>query len=73
MRSSKDPFRGRQFTAEVILWDRRGSLQFLVYYRDRPRMLVARGMEVDHTTVFRWIQAYAPEINKRLDSHLRSK
>ena len=30
-----------------------------------------RGLTVDHTTVWRWVQAYAPEINKRLRPHLK--
>src|SRR5919202_1572588 len=34
-------------------------------------MLADRGVEVDHTTIFRWIQAYAAELEKRLRPHLR--
>lgn len=30
-----------------------------------------RGLTVDHTTVFRWVQRYAPEINKRTRTRLR--
>ena len=30
-----------------------------------------RGLLVDHTTVFRWVQRYAPEINKRIRPHLK--
>jgi transposase, IS6 family len=30
-----------------------------------------RGLEVDHTTVWRWVQRYAPEINKRIRPHLK--
>ena len=30
-----------------------------------------RGLPVDHTTVFRWVQRYAPEINKRMRQHLK--
>lgn len=30
-----------------------------------------RGLTVDHTTVFRWVQRYAPEINKRVRQHLK--
>ena len=30
-----------------------------------------RGVSVDHTTLFRWIQAYAPELDQRLRPHLR--
>lgn len=30
-----------------------------------------RGLSVDHTTIFRWVQRYAPEINKRMRPHLK--
>ena len=30
-----------------------------------------RGLEVDHSTVFRGVQRYAPEINKRIRQHLK--
>src|SRR4051812_38397368 len=34
-------------------------------------MLRDRGVPVDHTTIYRWIQAYAVELEKRLRPHLR--
>ena len=30
-----------------------------------------RGLDVDHSTVFRWVQRYAPEINRRVRPHLK--
>jgi transposase-like protein len=30
-----------------------------------------RGLDVDHSTIFRWVQRYAPEINKRIRPHLK--
>src|SRR5215210_6242841 len=71
MAQGKD-FKGRQFTAEVILWAVRWSLMFPISYRDLELMLQDRGVEVDHTTLFRWIQAYAPELEKRIRPHLRA-
>ncbi|MBO1910611.1 IS6 family transposase [Microvirga sp. 3-52] len=67
----KNPFKGRQFTAEIILWAVRWYLQFPISYRDLERMLSDRGVQVDHTTLFRWIQAYAQELDKRVRPHLR--
>jgi transposase, IS6 family len=64
-------FKGRQFAAEVILWAVRWYLMFPVSYRDLERMLQDRGIVVDHTTIFRWVQAYAAELEKRLRPHLR--
>src|SRR6201989_2367792 len=65
------PFKGRQFTSEVILWAVRWYLMFPISYRDLELMLPHRGVEVDHTTIFRWIQAYAAELEKRTRPHLR--
>ena len=32
-----------------------------------------RGVEVDHTTIYRWVQRYAPEIEKRLKWYCRPR
>jgi len=55
----------------VILWAVRWYLQFPISYRDLELMLRDRGVSVDHTTLYRWIQAYAVELEKRLRPHLR--
>ena len=65
-------FKGRQFTTEVILWAVRWYLMFPISYRDLELMLLDRGVEVNHTTIFRWIQAYAAELEKRIRPHLRT-
>jgi transposase-like protein len=64
-------FKGRQFTAEVILWAVRWYLMFPVSYRDLELMLADRGVGIAHTTIFRWVQTYAPEVEKRIRPHLR--
>jgi transposase, IS6 family len=34
-------------------------------------MMRERGLSVDHTTIYRWVQAYAPELEKRICPHLK--
>ena len=34
-------------------------------------MMRERGLDVDHSTVFRWVRRYAPEVNKRVRQHLK--
>jgi len=34
-------------------------------------MMRERGLSVDHVTIFRWVQRYAPEINRRVRPHLK--
>src|SRR5215212_7501700 len=64
-------FKGRQFTADIILWAVRWYLMFPISYRDLELMPRDRGVAVDHTIIFRWIQAYAAELEKRIRPHLR--
>ena len=64
-------FRGFRFPAEVILWAVRWYLQFPISYRDLDAMLADRGVAVDHTTMYRWVQRFAPELEKRMRRHLR--
>jgi len=44
---------------------------FPISYRDLELMLMDRGVEVDHTSIFRWIQADAMELEKRIRPELR--
>ena len=37
-----------------------------ISYRDLAEMIQERGVEVDLSTIFRWVQRYAPEIEKRV-------
>jgi IS6 family transposase len=52
--------KGRQFTAEVILWAVRWYLMFPISYRDLELMLLDRGIEVDYTTIFHWSKRMQP-------------
>ncbi|EXX12498.1 putative transposase, partial [Acinetobacter baumannii 25750_8] len=35
-------------------------------------MLAERGVNVDHSTIYRWVQRYAPEMEKRLRWYWRN-
>src|SRR3989442_2074557 len=41
-------------------------------YRDLEEMMRERGLQVDHTTIYRWVQRYAPELEKRCRPHLKA-
>ena len=59
-------FKGRHFEGEIVLWAVRWYCRYGVSYRDLEQMLGERGVSVDHSTIYRWVQRYAPEIEKRL-------
>jgi len=37
-----------------------------VSYRNLEEMVVERGVEIDYTTLYRWVQAYSIELAKRI-------
>jgi transposase-like protein len=57
-------FKGRHFPADFILLCVRCYLKFNVSYRHLAEMMQGRGFEVHHTTIYRWIQTYAPQLEK---------
>ena len=59
-------FKGRHFGAEIVLWAVRWYCRYAVSYRDLESMIPKRGVAVDHSTIYRWVQRYAPEMEKRL-------
>jgi IS6 family transposase len=64
-------FRGRHFADEVIVLCVRWYLRFSLSYRDLEEMMAERNLAVDHTTVWRWVQRYAPELNRRVRRELK--
>src|SRR6202048_929648 len=64
-------FKWRQFEPEVILLAVGWYLRFSLSYREVEELLAERGLSVDHVTVWRWVQRYAPEIQRRLRTRLR--
>ena len=64
-------FKWRQFEPQLILMAVGWYLRFSLSYRDVEDLLQERGMSADHVTVWRWVQRYAPELDRRLRSHLK--
>jgi transposase, IS6 family len=46
-------------------------LRFSLSYRDVEELLAERGLHADHVTVWRWVQRYGQEIQRRLRPRLR--
>ena len=69
--NSKSPFKWRHYQSDIILLCVRWYLSYPLSYRQVAEMVNETGMEVDHTTIYRWVQEYSPEIDKRFMSHLR--
>jgi len=66
------PFKWRHCEGEIILLCVRWYLRYALSYRDVEELARERGLFVDHTTVFRWVPGYAPELDKRCRPYLRA-
>ena len=69
--SNKSDFKWRHYQPEIIILNVRWYLQYALSYRDLEEMMCERGLSVDHTTIYRWVQSYAPKIDQRLRPHLK--
>ena len=46
-----NPFKGRHFQRDIILWAVRWYCKYGISYRELQEMLAERGVNVDHSTV----------------------
>ena len=65
-------FKWRYFAGDIILQCVRWYCKYGISYRELEEMMEERGICVDHTTLYRWVQTYAPQIEKRLCWYRRS-
>ena len=55
-------FLGFRFPPDLIVLAVRWYLRYGLSYRDVEELLAERGVEVDHVTIFRWVQRFTPEL-----------
>jgi transposase, IS6 family len=70
-RARPAPFRGRHFSDIIIILCVRWYLRYSLSYRDLKEIMAERGLAVDHVTIWRWVQHYAPLLNQGLRRELR--
>jgi transposase, IS6 family len=65
------PFKWRHYQAAIILLCVRWYVRYALSYRDLEEMMAERGLKVDHSTMARWVLAFAPELEKRVKPQLK--
>jgi hypothetical protein len=65
-RQARGDFKGRHYEAALIVQAVSWYLRHPLSYRDIEELILERGLEVDHSTINRWVLAYAPLIERRL-------
>jgi transposase, IS6 family len=69
--TEQNPFKWRHFQADIILLCVRWYLRYSLSYRDLEEMMLERGLHVDHTTIYRWVQHYAPGLERRCHPYVK--
>src|SRR5215471_7438531 len=67
------PFWKRWFEPTGIVTCVRFYLRFSLSLRDVKELMAERGVTVDHTSIWRWVQAYGPEVYRRLRGTVKRK
>jgi transposase, IS6 family len=70
--TEQNPFKWRHFQPEIILLCVRWYVRYSLSYRDLEEIMRERGLHVDHSTIYRWVQQYAPELERRCRPHLKA-
>ena len=68
---SENPFKWRHFQSDIILLCVRWYLRYSLSYRDLEEIMLERGLHIDHSTIYRWVQHYAPELDRRCRPHVK--
>ena len=58
--SERSAFCGYRFPPEIILLAVRWYLRYGLSYRDVEELLAEHGIDVDHVTIYRWVQRFTP-------------
>ncbi len=64
-------FKGSHFERDVILWGVRWYVAYPISYRQLEEMMEERGVEVDHSTLNRWVIKYVPLLDQRFRARKR--
>ncbi|AMA43992.1 transposase (plasmid) [Piscirickettsia salmonis] len=59
------PFKWKQYSGEIILWLVRWYGRYALSYRDLKEIAAERGLELERSTICRWVHEYGPEIKSK--------
>src|ERR1035437_3987287 len=65
-------FKWKHYEGEIILLNVRWYLKYPLSYRNLKEMMIERGIQVDYSTIMRWVHQCSFEIGKKIRRDLRS-
>jgi len=70
--SQPRPFKWRHFAPDIIWLGGRWYVRYALSSRALEELMLERGLHVDHTTIYRWVQRDAPELERRCRPPLKA-
>ena len=69
--TASNPFKWRHYPGDIILWCVRWYLRFPISFAHMAEMALERGLLIHSSCIWRWVQIYGPELDKRYRAHLK--
>jgi transposase-like protein len=66
-----NPFKWRHYQGDIILWCVRWYLRYPISFMHLAEMAAERGLAITASCIWRWVQVYGPELDKRCRPHLK--
>jgi len=66
-------FKGRHFEKVIILMGVRWYLAYALSYRNIEELMAERGVQVDHSTINRWVINYSPKLEAEFSKHYKKR
>ncbi len=67
----KSPFKRPRLPRDIILCPVRWYLRYPLSCQYVADLLAERGVTIDRSTLYHWVQKFGPELTKRTEKHLR--
>ena len=69
--TASNPFKWRHYPGDIILWCVRWYLRFPISFAHMAEMAFECGLFIHPSCIWRWVQIYGPELDKRCRVHLK--
>jgi transposase, IS6 family len=69
--TASNPFKWRHYRGDIILWCVRWYLRYPISLTHMAEMTAERGLAISASCIWRWVQVFGPEMDKRCRRHLR--
>ena len=69
--TASNPFKWRHYPGDIIMWCVRWYLRYPISVAQMGEMTAERGLSISASCIWRWVQIYGPELDKRCRRHLK--